>query len=100
MRKKSLFLESILRILLKEVVIQYHANLLKQASRNVLATEDVIDVSALTINFFSEPSHWFLSIFQDLFDSLSDVHTMNYLRVCLVFLHLSATKVRKKMRLL
>ena len=67
--KKSLFLESILRILFEEIVIQYHANLLKQACGDVLATEDIVDVCALTIDFISEPSHWLTSLFQYLFDS-------------------------------
>lgn len=76
--KKSLFLEGILRILFEEVVIQYYTYLLKQAGGDVLATEDIVDVSALTIDFIGEPSHWFTSLIQYLFDSLSDVHTFKY----------------------
>ena len=67
--KKSLFLKGLLRILFEEIVIQYHADLLKQACGDVLATEDVVDVSALTIDFFCEPSHWLTSLIQYLFDS-------------------------------
>ena len=95
--KKSLFLESLLRILFEEVVIKYHADLLKQACGDVLATEDVVDVGALAVDFTCEPSHWLTSIFQYLFDSLSDVHKLIVVSEWFSFYSLSATKVRKKM---
>ena len=75
--RKSLFLESILRKLFEEVVIQYNADLLQQACRDVLAAEDIVDVCTLTIDFIGEPSYWLTSLFQYLFDSLSYVHISN-----------------------
>lgn len=56
-------------------MIQDHTDLLQQARGDVLAAEDVVNVSTLTVDLLCQPCYGLIPLFHYLFDSFSDVHT-------------------------